>query len=426
MVNGMLTGGRLLDPFSELDGLGDLAWDGGALAAPAPPAGRAEAFDARGLWVLPGCIDLHVHLREPGREEAETVATGCLAAARGGLTRLGVMPNTTPPLDSPAEVAALLARGARAGLARLVPCACLTRGRAGLEVADLEALAAAGAGAFTDDGSTVADESVLREAMRRAARLGLPVFDHALDPACRGHLHEGFKSAALGLEGVPASAEIRFVERDIRLSEETGCALHIQHVSAAESVGLIRQARARGLRVTGEATPHHLALTDADIPRADSNFKMSPPLRTARDRAALREAVVEGVIGVLATDHAPHAPATKARGFAAAPNGVMGLETALAVTYDILVRQMGMAPLEWVRRWTAGPAAVLNLPAPSLAPGAPADVVVFDPAARWTVRSAQFASPSRNTPFEGWELTGRVVRTYLGGELKFQVPNLKS
>jgi dihydroorotase len=373
------------------------------------------------MWILPGGIDVHVHLREPGREEAETVATGCRAAARGGLTRLGVMPNTTPPLDSPAEVAALLARGARAGLARLAPCACLTRGRASREVADLEALAAAGAAAFTDDGSTPADEAVMREAMRRAARLGLPVFDHALDPGCRGHLHDGFKAAALGLEGVPVGAETRMVERDIRLAEETGCAIHIQHVSARETVALIREARRRGVRITGEATPHHLALTDADIPRADPNFKMSPPLRTARDRDALCEAVCEGVLGVLATDHAPHAPGTKARGFAAAPNGVMGLETALAVTQEILVRRLRLPPLEWVRRWTTGPAAVLNLPPPTLAPGAPADVVLFDPAARWTVRAARFASPSRNTPFEGRELTGRVLGTWLGGQNVFRL-----
>jgi dihydroorotase len=419
MDSWVLEGVRILDPLSGRDEIGDLAVCGGVFADPAVLRGRGAVLDARGLWVFPGAIDLHVHLREPGREEAETVATGCLAAARGGFTRLGVMPNTTPPLDSPAEVAALLARGARAGLARLVPCACLTRGRAGREAADLAALAAAGAGAFTDDGTTPADEAVMREVMRRAARLGLPVLDHALDPACRGHLAEGPKAAALGLEGVPASAEIRMVERDIRLAAETGCAIHIQHVSCRETVDLLRQAQRQGLKVTGEASPHHLALTDADIPRADPHFKMSPPLRSGRDRDALREAVREGVLGVLATDHAPHAPAAKARGFAAAANGVMGLETALAVTCHLLVHRLGMSPLDWVRRWTTGPARVLNVPPPSLAAGAPADVAVFDPVARWTVRAARFASPSRNTPFEGWELTGRVVRTALGGRTTF-------
>ncbi len=416
-----IKGGRVLDPATGRDAVGDVTVADGIVIESGASRGPAVDVDATGLWVMPGAIDMHVHLREPGNEEAETVETGCRAAVQGGITTLGVMPNTRPPLDSPDDVFALLARGAAAGLARLAPCACLTRGRLGRELADLPALARAGARAFTDDGSTVPDEGVMREGMRVAASLGLAVLDHALDPAIRGHLHEGTKSAALGLEGIPSSAEFRIVERDIRLAAETGCAVHIQHVSARESVDLIRDARARGLRVTGEASPHHLALTDADIPGADTRFKMSPPLRTARDREALREAVQEGVLGVLATDHAPHSREAKARPFAEAPNGVVGLETALAVTYGILVRQGGMAPLDWVRRWTCGPAAVLGLAEPSLRPGSCADLILFDPERAWTVRADRFAGRSRNTPFEGWSLIGLPVRTLLAGRTVFAV-----
>ncbi len=421
MENWIIRGGRVLDPATGRDGVGDVAISGGVVVEPGALREPATVVDAAGLWVMPGAIDMHVHLREPGNDEAETVASGCQAAAQGGIVTLGVMPNTRPPLDSPDEVRRLLARGEAAGLARLAPCPCLTRGRAGRELADLPALACAGARAFTDDGSTVPDEGVLREGMRMAAALGLAVLDHALDPAARGYLHEGVKSAALRLAGIPSSAEFLIVERDIRLAAETGCAIHIQHVSARESVALIRAARAQGLRVTGEASPHHLALTDADIPGADTRFKMSPPLRTARDRDALREAVRDGTISVLATDHAPHSAAAKARPFAEAPNGVIGLETALAVTYGILVQKGGMAPLDWVRRWTGGPAAVLGLGEPSLRPGSVADVTLFDPARRWTVQASRFASRSRNTPFEGWLLTGLPVRTFLAGREVFAV-----
>lgn len=407
--------GRVLDPASGRDEIADLAVADGRMASPRDIPGGATEVDASRLWILPGALDMHVHLREPGNEQAETVESGCRAAERGGFAALGVMPNTQPPLDSPGEVLALLERGARAGGVRLIPCPCLTRGRQGRELADLEALARAGARAFTDDGSTVPDEGLLREGLREAARLGLAYLDHALDPAARGHLHAGAKAAALGLEGIPSSAEFRMVERDIRLADETRCAVHIQHISARESVELIRQARHHGLRVTGEASPHHLALTDEDIPGADTRFKMSPPLRSARDRDALREGVLTGVLGVLATDHAPHLASAKARPFAEAPNGVIGLETALAVTHGVLVRDLALSPLEWVRRWTGGPAAVLGLPAPALRPGDRADLVLFDPARRWTVRAEQFASRSRNCPFEGRELTGRPVRTFLAG-----------
>ena len=420
MAHWRIRNGRLLDPVSGRDETADLEIVDGVVTTAGVASGPATEIDAAGCWVLPGGLDMHVHLREPGLEEAETVASGMAAAAAGGMTALGVMPNTTPPLDTPEAVAALLARGRAAGPIRLYACPCLTRGRAGRALADLEALAAAGARAFTDDGSTVPDEGLMREAMRRAAVLGLAVLDHALDPAARGHLHDGARAASLALAGIPSAAEARVVERDIRLAAETGCALHVQHVSARESTTLIRAARAAGLRVTGEATPHHLVFADADIPGPDTRFKMSPPLRAPADREALRDAVCDGTLGILATDHAPHPAAAKARPFDQAPNGVIGLETALAATAGLLVGERGMAPLDWARRWTMGPAAVLGVTPPALRPGAPADLVIFDPAARWSVAASAFRSRSRNTPFDGRILTGRVRATFCRGCLLFQ------
>ncbi|HOW97046.1 MAG TPA: dihydroorotase [Kiritimatiellia bacterium] len=414
----LIRGARLLDPVRNLDAPGDLFLAGGLIAAPPlriPP--DAEIIEARGLAVAPGFIDLHVHLREPGGEEAETIETGCRAAARGGFTTVVAMPNTRPPLDTPELVSAQIRRAEEAGLCRVRPAACITSGRTGGALAPLAELAAAGACAFTDDGTTVADEALMRRALEQAAALGRPILDHAQDPARekQGVMHEGAWSARWGLPGIPSSAEIEVVERDIRLARETGGRVHIQHVSAAGSAALIRRARAAGLPVSGEATPHHLALTDADVRPEDARWKMNPPLRSEADRAAVLGAVEEGTITVLATDHAPHTAAAKARGFRDAPFGVIGLEAAVGVTYTRLVAGGRMSALDWVRRWTSGPARVLGLPEPSLAPGLPADVALLDLDTEWEIRPESFASKSRNTPFEGWRVRGRAVRTFLGG-----------
>ena len=421
----LLKGVRLLDPSTGRDAPGDLFIHEGKIGTvpPSLPSGTL-VIEGKGLTVAPGFIDLHVHLREPGHEAAETVATGCQAAARGGFTTIVAMPNTNPPLDTAAEVGRLAERAAAANFIRVLPAPCITKGRAGHEVADLGALAKAGAVAFTDDGCTVSDDAVMEAAMRVAARLNKPIMDHAVDPKLAGHgvMHEGRRSTELGLPGIPSTAETVMVERDIRLSQLTGCAMHIQHLSAGESVALIRSARRQGLRVSAELTPHHLALTDADVvaDRADA-LKMNPPLRTEADRAQLIAGVIDGTLSCFATDHAPHTAVTKAKGFKGAPFGVLGLETAIGVTYTQLVKKGLMSPLEWVARWTLGPAQILGLGSPTLAPGAPADLVLLDLESEWTVCAAEFASKSRNTSFEGWRLTGRAVRTFQAGRLVFDL-----
>ncbi|MBU1694488.1 MAG: dihydroorotase [Verrucomicrobia bacterium] len=418
----LIRGARLLDPARGRDEPGDLYILNGRFAEPppAPPPG-AEVIEAAGLVAAPGFIDLHVHLREPGDEDAETIETGCRAAVRGGRTTVVAMPNTRPPMDTPDRVAGLIRRAEEIGLCRVLPAACITRGRAGGTLAPLAELAAAGACAFTDDGSTVPSDDVMRRAMEQAAALSRPILDHAQaqDLERRGVMHEGLYSARWGLPGIPSAAEVDIVRRDIRLARETGGHLHIQHVSAAESVELLRRARAEGLPVSGEVTPHHLALTDADVRPDDARWKMNPPLRGKADRAALVRAVEEGVIGVLATDHAPHTAAAKARGFREAPFGVIGLETAVGVTYTRLVVNGRMSALDWVRCCTVGPARVLGLPDPALAPGAPADLVLLDLDSERTVSAGEFRSKSRNTPFEGWRVKGRAVRTFLGGRTVF-------
>lgn len=412
-----LAGGRLLDPATGTDRVGDLAIAGGRIVSPDDPAARGAALlDVSGCLLAPAFIDLHVHLREPGMEEAETIESGLRAAAAGGFGAVVSMPNTSPPIDSPDLVRRLIERAQSLRLAALWPAACLTRGRAGEDVAEIEALAAAGAVAFTDDGSTVMRDEVMEAAMRRVAAIGAVVMDHAQDRAHErlGVAGEG-AARRLGVPAIPAEAEVRVVERDIRLARATGCRLHLQHLSTAGAVDAVRRARAEGWPVSAEATPHHLALCEDDIPGDDANWKMNPPLRSARDRDALRQAVLDGTIACLATDHAPHPAAAKARGFLTAPFGVVGLETAVGVTWEVLVRECGMSPLEWVRRWTTGPAAVLGRTAPTLQPGAPADIVVIRTDAEWTVDPGRFCSRSRNTPFAGWRLHARPEMLFLGG-----------
>ena len=330
------------------------------------------------------------------------------------------MPNTNPALDSPEEVAALAKRATAANLIHVLPAPCITRSRSGQEVADLPALAKAGAVAFTDDGCTVSKNEVMEAAMREAGRLNIPVMDHALDSKLAGHgvMHEGKCSRALGLPGIPSEAETVVVERDIQLSRVTGCAMHIQHVSAAGSVDLIRAARKAGLPVSGELTPHHLALTDAVVEAGKPEcYKMNPPVRSEADRTALIEGLLDGSIACFATDHAPHTAATKAKGFLTAPFGVVGLETAVGVTYTLLVKKGLMTAIDWVARWTTEPARIIGRRAPTLAHGAPADLVLLDLENEWVVNAAEFASKSRNTPFDGWPLFGRAIKTFCDGRL---------
>jgi len=422
-----IKGGRIIDPASGRNEISDVFIKNGAIAPlPSKIPANATVIDAMGLIVTPGFIDVHVHLREPGNETAETIYSGSRAAARGGFTSVVAMPNTEPSIDSPAVISSTIDVARHTGLVQVLPSACITSGRRGRDITDIRALRHAGAVAFTDDGTTVTDDRVMAQAMRICSELNVPVMDHALDPALSsgGVMHDGIRSRQLGLPGIPAAAEFRIVERDIRLAEETGCTVHIQHVSSSVSVDLIRKAVARGLKVSGEATPHHIALTDMNVMADDANFKMSPPVRSEEDRKAIIAGVADGTLQVLATDHAPHTSRDKSKGFISAPFGIIGLETAVGLTYTLLVKSNTMSLIDWIRRWTTGPARLLGWKeAPGLDIGRPADITILDISSEWIVDSNQFSSKSRNTPFNGRRLTGRAMYTLLNGRMTWSSVN---
>ena len=375
----------------------------------------AKRLNEPGRWlVVPGGLrDVHVHFRDPGVPEAETRATGARAAAAGGFTCVTTMPNTTPAGDNPAWLREQIEDASLP--VRIAPSACITKGRLGREVADLEALAAAGAAAFTDDGSFVEDAHVMEEAMRRSARLGKPVMQHAVVPSllAGGVMRDCAVARRFGLPVMPPEAETEAVRRDIAICRVTGCALHIQHISCAGTVELIRMARREGLPVTGEATPHHLLLSCDDIPDDNANWKMAPPLGSREDVTAIREGVKDGTLGLFATDHAPHPAVKKQGGFRTAANGIVGLETAAAVTWEVMVVQEGMSREDWIARWTAGPAALLGEdPAP-----AETNFAVLDLRAGRTVDPAAFRTKSRNQPFAGMRFAAWPVLTVLNGKV---------
>ena len=416
---------RVVDPATRRDEVADLLIVDGLLQ-PVPPTlpPGTRCIDAQGLVATPGLLDLHVHFRDPGSLHAETLASGSRAAAAGGFTHVVTMPNTSPPCDQPSWVQRQLDPALSV---RILPAACITAGRQGRVVADLESLAAAGAAAFTDDGAMVSDPSVMAEALRRAQKLNRVVMDHAVLPALAGHgIVRGCTAAQrYQLPVFPPEAEIAAVVQDIRLCRETGARIHIQHVSCAGAVAAIRAARREGLPVSGEATPHHIAIAAEDIDADNGNLRMAPPLGIREDLQALREAVLDGTLAAFATDHAPHAPETKARGFLLAPSGVIGLETAAAVTYSLMVGVEGMSLLDWAARWTVGPAAILGLPPPSLTPGRPVNLALFDIHRPWHVNPAQFQSLSRNCPFAGWTLHGKVMLTICEGRVTWEEPSLR-
>ena len=427
-----IRGGRVIDPASGLDAVADVLIEGGRVAAVGPDAGKDadETIDASGVAVCPGFIDIHTHLREPGFEHKETIATGTLAAARGGFTTVCAMPNTNPPMDTAATLEFVLRAAETEGHVRVLPIGCVTRGRAGKELADLAELANAGTIAFTDDGSPVADAHLMRRALEYAGMLRLPIIDHCEDPALTagGVMHEGWVSARLGLRGVPAAAEEAMVARNIALAEETGSRVHIAHISTAGSVDLARQAKARGVAVTAEVTPHHLALTHeavllgpAETPGGlayDTNAKVNPPLRTQAAVEACVAGLLDGAIDCIATDHAPHAIQDKLCEFDTAAFGISGLETAFALS-------LSAVPLEMlIERLTIAPVRALGLDRRlpglgTLSAGAPADVVLIDPQGEWTVEPETFASKGKNTPLSGKTLTGCVVATVYAGRIAF-------
>jgi len=418
----VLRSGRVIDPANNLDAVQDVLIADGKierlgrnLSVPAD----AEVVDANGKIVCPGFIDMHVHLREPGQEYKETVATGTQAAAAGGFTAVCCMANTSPVNDNGAVTDYIRAKARVEGVVRVYPIGAVTKNLRGEELAELAELADAGCVAFSDDGRCVMNAELYRRAMEYTLPFGAPVISHAEDATLsRGaSINEGVVSTELGLAGQPAAAEDVMVARDILLAELTGAHVHIAHASTAGAVRLVRDAKARGVRVTAEVTPHHLVLTEDAVRTWDANTKMAPPLRTKRDVEALIEGLTDGTIDCIATDHAPHALSEKEGEYDHAAFGVVGLETAVAVLLDRLVRP-GLLPLATlIARWSRDPARLLNLPGGTLAVGAPADVTILDPDAEATVEPSRFQSRSRNTPFGGWTLRGGPWMTLVGGKL---------
>jgi dihydroorotase len=421
-VSLLIRNGRVVDPANGVDGPADVLMRDGLVVRvgrgiEAPPG--TEVVDAAGRVVAPGFIDIHVHLREPGYEYKETVATGTRAAAAGGFTAVACMANTDPVNDTRSVTDLILARARAEGVVRVFPIGAVTRGLKGAALAELGELAEAGCVAYSDDGRPVMSSALYRRALEYAHAFGKPIISHAEDAGLAegGVMHEGVVATELGLRGIPAAAEEIMVARDIALAELTGQHVHIAHVSTAAAVRLLRDAKARGVPVTGEVTPHHLILTDEALRTYDANAKMAPPLRAKRDVEACREALADGTLDAIATDHAPHATTDKEVELDLAANGIVGLETAVALCLTHLVRERVLDLGTLVARLTAGPARVLDLPGGSLTPGAPGDLTLLDLDREHTIEPARFYSKSRNTPFAGWTCVGAPWMTIVGGRV---------
>ncbi len=421
----LIRNGRIIDPANDRDEVADLWLVGGSIAEkPANPEGKIEEIDATGLIVSPGLIDIHVHFREPGFAWKETIELGARAAAAGGFTTVVCMPNTSPVADSPSTIAWIKDRAAEVARVRVLPTGAISKNLAGEELAPIGSLAQAGVVAITDDGHCIQNNELMRRAVEYARMVGVPLLDHCQDYNLVGNgvVHEGYWSTLLGLPGWPAIGEEAIVARNILLAERCDHPIHCQHISAAGSVRLLREARARGVKISGEVCPHHIALTDESIQEFDTNYKMNPPLRTPEDVAALLEGIADGTLDILASDHAPHAGFEKEVEFDAAPFGILGLETELGLFIDLLVHKHRTIELpRLLALLTVNPARLLGLKAGTLSLGAPADVTFIDPDLEWTVEAARFESASRNTPFDGWKLKGRAVRTIVGGETVWRV-----
>lgn len=421
----LLAGGRVIDPAVKLDQTADVLIEKGRIAAVEPniAAGDGvETLDVSGMVVAPGLIDVHVHFREPGKEEAETVATGARSAAAGGFTSVCVMPNTDPVTDNQAAVGFVVKQAAAANSARVFPYGAISVGQNGERLAEFATLIEAGAVALSDDGHPVVSSHLMRTALEYAQVFGIPVANHCeeLTLADRGTMHEGVVSTRLGLKGIPAAAEDIMVARDVILSQLTGGHIHLCHISTRGSADIIRRAKDDGVNVTAEVTPHHLTLTHEACEGYNTNAKMNPPLREEADVAALREALRDGTIDMIATDHAPHHYEAKERDFDDAPFGIIGLETALGLGIKELVGGGVLSLSDLIRRMSTEPAHAFHLEGGTLGKGKPADVVVFDPDATWTVDPTRFCSKSRNTPFADRVLAGRVERTIVRGRTVYE------
>ncbi len=417
----LIRGGRVIDPANKIDALRDVLLQGGRVKQVGEPgsikATGAQVFNATGFIVAPGLVDIHVHLRQPGQEYKETIATGTAAAAAGGFTSVCCMPNTVPVNDSP-DITRWMQAGARGAVVNVFPIAAATVGSLGERLSDYVKLKNAGAVAVTDDGKPILGDDIMEKALRAAAKLGIPVIQHAEDTRLTGGcaMHLGATSFRLGLRGMPAEAESGIVERDIALAKKTGAHLHVAHISTRKALAAVRRAKKEGVRVTCEVTPHHFTFLDEHVGTYNTNYKMNPPLREADDRAAMIRGLLDGTIDAIATDHAPHALHEKEQEFDRAPMGITGLETALPIALQVLHRHHKMPLSKLIALLSTNPARLIGLERRGhLSAGAHADVVVIDPNKEWTFYAQDSKSQSKNTPFDGWEFMGGVVATFVGG-----------
>ena len=417
----ILKNARVVDPVRGIDSVGDIAVSNGVIIE-AKDAKDPEVYDLTGKVVSPGFIDVHVHLRQPGNTAAETVATGTRAAAAGGFTSIVAMPNTSPAADTAGAIELLKRTAMEQGVVKVLACGNMTKGGKGEEMAGIGSLKAAGVVALSDDGKCIQDHALMRHVVEYAKSFNLPILDHCEENtlAAGGVMHEGKWSVLLGINGISGASEELMVARNIILARQIDWKIHMQHISVAESVDLIRRARQNGIKVTGEATPHHITLTDQCIKKFDTNYKMNPPLRSERDRLAVIEGLADGTLTAIATDHAPHTQTAKMVEFDHAPFGIIGLETAFCLSFTELVAKGVLTIPQLISKFTAGPADILGMSDYSLAPGRPADITVVDPEAKWTIDKEKFLSKSRNTPFDGYEVQGQVVMTIVDGKVVFR------
>ncbi|MCI0531850.1 MAG: dihydroorotase [candidate division Zixibacteria bacterium] len=426
----IIQNGRVIDPASGFNGLADIYVHSGRISkvlkgkkSSGTKASRHNAIiiDARGKLVVPGLIDMHVHLREPGREDEETILSGSQSAAAGGFTSICCMPNTRPPLDSQEKIKFVIEKARRADC-RVYPIGAITKNQAGKELAEMAEMFEAGAIAFSDDGNPVMNSEVMRRGMEYAKMFDVPILDHCQDLhlSSGGVMNESFNSTILGLPGIPPVSEELMVYRDIRLAEYTGSRVHIAHVSTAGSVDLIRQAKKKTIKVTCEVTPHHFTLTDDSIKSYDPNFKMNPPLRTKKDVEAMKNGLADDTIDCIASDHAPHSPEEKETEFDQAPFGIVGLETSLGLVITELIEKKVISWEKAVAKMSTEPARILNLQTARIKEGFPADITIIDPVQTWKVEPARFKSKSKNTPFGGRKLRGCAICTIMGGKITFQ------
>jgi dihydroorotase len=424
MAKLLIRNGRVIDPATQFDGIADILVEDGRIAG----VGRdidavgAEVFDASGLVVAPGFIDMHVHLREPGFEYSETIESGSRAAAAGGFTSICCMPNTQPVNDSPTVTSYIVERARKNAIVNVYPIGAITKGSAGEELASIGSMKKAGIVAISDDGKPVMNARVMRRAMEMAKSFGLPVIDHCEDLhlSAGGDMHEGLRSVRLGLRGIPGCSEDVMVARDILLAEVTGARFHVAHISSRHSIAMVQHAKALGLPVTSEVCPHHFALTDEDIVAYDSNFKMKPPLRGKCDVGAAIEGVISGAIDAIATDHAPHPGSEKMQEFERCPFGILGLETAIPLSLEAFVHSGRISLLKLIELFSAAPARILKLEAGTLSAGAAADITIFDLDSAWTYDVNRSYSKSRNTPFHGRKFRGGPAATIVNGRFAWR------